>query len=200
MRGVHGLGQVRQDPGPRRIVRQAAHVWIIFGEPLLHERGRPRLIRETAGKIAPDVDTSVVVLQKRCCEKSEPLVKLTGFDYFTPRFLESRMSSLGSHLIWPLRITCTASYPNRPPRSIKRSKASAGVHPALDRSMVLLHYIVQIRASSTGASAPELPFLLQLRDHLRVGRVAIRPWIHEDDVSRGEAKLECAVAEPSDFH
>jgi hypothetical protein len=31
---------------------------------------------------------------------------------------------------------------NRPPCSIKRSKALAGIHPPLDRSMVLFHYII----------------------------------------------------------
>ena len=56
MRRVNGLGQVRHSPCPRRIVGQTSHVWIVFAEPLLHQLGRPRLKRETGGKVLTDVE------------------------------------------------------------------------------------------------------------------------------------------------
>src|SRR5262245_20256656 len=55
---MHGLGQVRQCPWPRRIVGQTPDVWIVDAVLLrsqLDEFRRPRLIRQAAGQIHTDV-------------------------------------------------------------------------------------------------------------------------------------------------
>ena len=58
-RRVQDLRKVRHSPCARRIVGQAAHVWIVFAEPLLHEFGRPGLIRETTtGRSLPMLSAS----------------------------------------------------------------------------------------------------------------------------------------------
>jgi hypothetical protein len=119
------------------------------------------------------------VLQKRFGGKSEPTCQPLQYQLFQPEGFPDELDLPSefvfrqpSHLAFPDHVHSFVAL-NRPPRSIKRSKALAGVHPALDCSMVLLHNIVQIRAGSTAAPAPPFPFLLQLRDHLRVGWVAV---------------------------
>jgi hypothetical protein len=119
------------------------------------------------------------VLQKRFCGKSEPLAKLSAVHYFNAKV--SRMNWIcpphkvfgqPSYLAFPDHVHSLVAL-NRPPRSLKRSEALAGVHPALDRSMVLLHNIVQVRAGATPASALQFPFLLQFPDHFRIRRIAV---------------------------
>src|SRR5215831_14479806 len=62
---------------------------------------------------------------------------------------------------------------NGSPRAIKGSESLARIHPPFDRSMVLLHDVVQVGASPTAAPATQFPLLLQFGDYLRVGGVAI---------------------------
>jgi hypothetical protein len=85
-----------------------------------------------------------------------------------------------SHLAFPDHMQNLVPL-NRSPRAIEGSKALTGIHPALDRSMVLLYDIVQVRAGSTATSAPKSPFLLQLRDHFPIRRITI----HGDDSRPG---------------
>jgi hypothetical protein len=71
---------------------------------------------------------------------------------------------------------------NGSPRAIEGSESLARIHPPLDRSMVLLHDVVQVGASPTAAPATQFPLLLQFGDYLRVGGVAIdvddaRAWM-----------------------
>src|SRR6185369_13888874 len=55
-RRVDRFREVRHSPCARRIIRQAAHVRIVFTEPLFHEFGGPGLIWEATGEVFADVE------------------------------------------------------------------------------------------------------------------------------------------------
>ena len=65
----------------------------------------------------------------------------------------------------------------------------AGIHPPFDRSMVLLHDVVQVGASPTAVPATQFPLLLQFGDYLRVGGVAI-------DVDDARARMTGCLQDP----
>src|ERR1044071_3313610 len=60
----------------------------------------------------------------------------------------------------------------RSPSPVKGSESLARIHAPLDRSMVLLQVVIQIRTSPTAAPST-LPILLQLCNHFRVRGVAV---------------------------
>jgi hypothetical protein len=92
----------------------------------------------------------MVVLQKLFWPRTEPIADLSRIDCSTPQS-ESFPDELNlpqdipfrqpPHLAFPDHVQNFAAL-NRPPRSIERSKSLAGIHPPLDRSMILFHNIV----------------------------------------------------------
>jgi hypothetical protein len=90
------------------------------------------------------------VLQKRACRRTEPIARLCGIDCSTSQS-EGFLDELNLANAVPFRQPPHLAFAdhvqnlialNRPPRSIERSKALAGIHPPLDPSMVLFHDIV----------------------------------------------------------
>src|SRR6195256_5416790 len=62
-------------------------------------------------------------------------------------------------------------------RSLRRrefSKPLLGVHPAFDRSVVLLENVVQVLYGSVAATAAKCPFLLYVGDRRAVDRCLVR--------------------------
>ena len=62
---------------------------------------------------------------------------------------------------------------DRPPGPMKRSESLAGVNPSVDRSMILLHDVVQVRTGTAAAPPAEFALLLQFCHDLGVRRVAV---------------------------
>jgi hypothetical protein len=54
-----------------------------------------------------------------------------------------------------------------------RDLQSVELNAPFDRAMVLFHDIVQVWTRAASAATPQFPLLLQFRDHLRVGRIAV---------------------------
>ena len=90
------------------------------------------------------------VLQKRFCQRPNRSPISSSFDYsaFQSEGFPDELN-LSKHI--PFRQPPHLAFPdhvqnlialNRPPRSIERSKTLAGIHPPLDPSMVLFHYII----------------------------------------------------------
>src|ERR1044071_1088037 len=65
----------------------------------------------------------------------------------------------------------------RSPSPVKGTESLARIHAPLDRSMILLQVVIQIRTSPTAAAATQIPLLLQLGNHLRIRGIAV----HVDD-------------------
>jgi hypothetical protein len=91
-----------------------------------------------------------VVLQKMFWPRAEPIADLSRVDCSTFQS-ESFPDELNLPQDIPFRQPPHLAFPdhvqnfvalNRSPRSIERSKSLAGIHPPLDRSMILLHNIV----------------------------------------------------------
>jgi hypothetical protein len=90
------------------------------------------------------------VLQKRFCRRTGLIVNLSVIDRSVfqsegfpdelnlPKDVPFRQPP---HLAFPDHMQNLVTL-NRPPRSIERSKPLAGIHPPLDPSMVLFHYII----------------------------------------------------------
>ena len=62
---------------------------------------------------------------------------------------------------------------NRSPRAVERAEALHGSNASFDRSMALLHNIIQIANGSTAAALTEFPGLLHILDGLRVSGILI---------------------------
>src|SRR5215510_10749386 len=59
------------------------------------------------------------------------------------------------------------------PTPMKRSESLAGVNPSVDRSMILLHDVVQVRTGTAAAPPAEFALLLQFCHDLGIRRVAV---------------------------
>jgi len=59
---------------------------------------------------------------------------------------------------------------NRSPRRLELAKVLLGLHPALDRSMILLQDIIQVLYRSMSEAAAQSSFLLYVRDGGAVDR------------------------------
>src|SRR5439155_21167099 len=70
-----------------------------------------------------------------------------------------------SHLAFPDHVHDFVTL-DCPPRTVKGPESLTGVDPPLDRSVVLLHDIVQIVAGAAATSPDEFLLLLQFLDHL----------------------------------
>src|SRR5438270_3209702 len=66
---------------------------------------------------------------------------------------------------------------DRPPGPVKGSEPLAGVDPSFDRSMILFHNIVRVRTGATATTTAQFALLLQFRDNLGIGGIAV----HVDD-------------------
>jgi hypothetical protein len=112
-----------------------------------HESGGPRIPPTSALRLMPA--GTMDVLQKRPAgDRAIPL--LAGMDcsaFQSEGFLDElnlpKDIPFGQppHLAFPDHVQNLVAL-NRAPRSIERSKTLAGIHPPLDRSMVLFHNIV----------------------------------------------------------
>src|SRR5262245_40721108 len=61
----------------------------------------------------------------------------------------------------------------RSPSSAKGSESLTRIHAPLDRSMILLQIVIQIRTSPTAAAGTQIPLSLQLFNHFRVRGIAV---------------------------
>ena len=62
---------------------------------------------------------------------------------------------------------------NHPPGRVKRSEALHGSDPAFDRTVILLHHIIEIANRSTTAAPTEFLSPLQFIDGPRIGRIPV---------------------------
>src|SRR5262249_37435624 len=62
---------------------------------------------------------------------------------------------------------------DRSPSPFKESESLGRIHASLDRSMILLQIVIQIRTGPTAAAATQMSLLLQLCNHLRIRGVAV---------------------------
>src|SRR5262249_46831514 len=82
----------------------------------------------------------------------------------------------------------------RSPSPVKGSESLARIHAPLDRPMILLQVVIQIRTSPTAAAATQIPLLLQLCNHLRVRGVTVNIYYARPATpSNLECELEKAL-------
>jgi len=65
---------------------------------------------------------------------------------------------------------------DRPARPVKRSEPLAGINPSFDRSVVLLHDMVQVGTNTTAATTTEFAFLLQFRHDVGISGIAVHVY------------------------